>query len=72
MLIEVREAVFGYGKRSVIAVNELSLEEGQALGIFGPNGSGKTTLVRGVSGLMQQRTASESLSRPSDCLRSAA
>ena len=52
MHIEVTGAVFGYGKRPVVQVDELHLRPGRSLGIFGPNGSGKTTLVRGISGLL--------------------
>ncbi len=51
-LIEVRNAVFGYGGRPVVQVEQLELFRGQCLGIFGPNGSGKTTLVRGITGLL--------------------
>jgi zinc transport system ATP-binding protein len=51
-LIEVNNAVFGYGGRPVVAVDRLALSRGQCLGIFGPNGSGKTTLVRGITGLL--------------------
>jgi ABC-type Mn2+/Zn2+ transport system ATPase subunit len=51
-LIEVRDAVFGYGSKAIVRVEEFSLCRGQCLGIFGPNGSGKTTLVRGVTGLL--------------------
>src|SRR3954453_4971670 len=52
MLIEVPNAVFGYVKRPVVRVDNLSLKEGRSLGLFGPNGSGKTTLVRGLMGLV--------------------
>ena len=52
MLIEVPHAVFGYGKRAVVRVDNLRLAEGRSLGLFGPNGSGKTTLVRGLMGLL--------------------
>jgi len=52
MLIEVHDAVFGYGHRAVVKVDELRLNRGTCLGIFGPNGSGKTTLVRGITGLL--------------------
>jgi len=51
-LIEVNDAVFGYGGRAVVRVAHLELARGQCLGIFGPNGSGKTTLVRGITGLL--------------------
>jgi ABC-type Mn2+/Zn2+ transport system ATPase subunit len=52
MLVEVPHGVFGYGKRPVVHVDNLRLEEGRSLGLFGPNGSGKTTLVRGLMGLL--------------------
>jgi ABC-type Mn2+/Zn2+ transport system ATPase subunit len=52
MLINAREAVFGYGARPVVQVTALHLHAGQCLGMFGPNGSGKTTLVRGLAGLL--------------------
>src|SRR6476469_3141116 len=51
-LIEVRDAVFGYGGRAVVRVDQLDVERGKCLGIFGPNGAGKTTLVRGITGLL--------------------
>lgn len=51
-LIQVENAVFGYGGRPVVRVERLDLSHGQCLGIFGPNGSGKTTLVRGITGLL--------------------
>ena len=51
-LIEVRDAVFGYGSKAIVRVEEFGLSRGQCVGIFGPNGSGKTTLVRGVTGLL--------------------
>jgi ABC-type Mn2+/Zn2+ transport system ATPase subunit len=52
MLINLTNCLFGYEKRPVVAVDELRIEPGHCLGIFGPNGSGKTTLVRGMTGLL--------------------
>ncbi len=52
MLIEVPDAVFGYVKRPVVRLDNLALQDGRSLGLFGPNGSGKTTLVRGLMGLL--------------------
>ena len=53
MLIEVRQASFGYSGRPVVRIDYLALRAGLCLGIFGPNGSGKTTLVRGMVGLLK-------------------
>jgi ABC-type Mn2+/Zn2+ transport system ATPase subunit len=52
MLANATNALFGYGKRPVVRVDQLHVHAGRSLGIFGPNGSGKTTLVRGISGLL--------------------
>src|SRR5688500_9755301 len=53
MVIEVRNAVFGYRDRRVVRVEALRLESGKCLGVYGPNGSGKTTLLRGLTGLLR-------------------
>jgi ABC-type Mn2+/Zn2+ transport system ATPase subunit len=52
MLVKVEQAIFGYGSRAVVRVDQLAVLPGRALGIFGPNGAGKTTLIRGVTGLL--------------------
>ena len=51
-LIQVQNAMFGYGRKPVVRVDSLELQFGKCLGIFGPNGAGKTTLVRGITGLL--------------------
>ena len=53
MLVEVRDALFGYRERPVVRVEALVLRAARCLGIFGPNGAGKTTLVRGMTGLIE-------------------
>lgn len=52
MLIELKQAEFGYDSRPVVRVASIELRAGCSLGIFGANGAGKTTLVRGISGLL--------------------
>jgi ABC-type Mn2+/Zn2+ transport system ATPase subunit len=52
MLINLTNCLFGYEKRPIVALDELRVETGHCLGVFGPNGSGKTTLVRGMTGLL--------------------
>lgn len=38
-----------YGKREVLSINDLQIEEGHLYSILGPNGAGKTTLLRIMS-----------------------
>ena len=52
MLIDVRQAAFGYGAKVVVKVESLRLNSARCIGIFGPNGAGKTTLLRGLTGLL--------------------
>src|SRR5215210_3652276 len=53
MLVELRDAAFGYNRRAVVRANQLTMAPGECLGVYGPNGSGKTTLVRGLTGLLR-------------------
>ena len=50
-LLELREISFGYGERLIFSGLNLSLWEGQRIGLAGPNGAGKTTLLRLMLGL---------------------
>lgn len=54
-LIELNNVTFKYKKASTYALNNvnLSLNEGQIVGLLGPNGSGKTTLIKAVAGLLR-------------------
>lgn len=45
MLYELNNLKKIYGKRTVIDLPHLSVEEGQIVGLLGPNGAGKTTLL---------------------------
>ncbi len=53
ILLELKSAAFGYGKRPVISGVDLSVRTGDFLGIVGPNGAGKTTLLRGMIGQLK-------------------
>jgi iron complex transport system ATP-binding protein len=48
-VIEVRSLSLGYEGRVVVDGMDLSIEEGDMIGIVGPNGSGKSTLLRAMS-----------------------
>jgi ABC-type sugar transport system ATPase subunit len=51
--VELREVRKSYGTRTVLAIEELALPEGELLVLVGPSGSGKTTLLRVVAGLVR-------------------
>ncbi len=49
-LITVREITQSFGPRTLFAGLNLTVAEGDRIGVIGPNGSGKTTLLRILSG----------------------
>lgn len=51
-LVEIRNLSAAYGRHTVLHDVNLTLREGDFLGIIGPNGGGKTTLVRCILGLL--------------------
>lgn len=51
-MIEIKDAVSGYGKKTVINKLSLEIEKGGVLSIIGPNGSGKSTLLKTVAGVI--------------------
>ena len=51
-LVDVIDAAFGYGQRTIIRAGSLCVQAGLCLGLYGPNGVGKSTLVRGIVGLL--------------------
>ncbi|HEY9857468.1 MAG TPA: metal ABC transporter ATP-binding protein [Stenomitos sp.] len=48
--VELRQAKLGYPHHTVLESVDLTLSEGDFLGIVGPNGAGKTTLLRTLLG----------------------
>lgn len=46
MIIDVEDLSFSYGENQVLDSINMSVREGDLLGLVGPNGSGKTTLVK--------------------------
>lgn len=53
MLLEMREVVAGYGKKTVLRRISLEMAEEEVVAIIGHNGAGKTTLLRAIFGLLR-------------------
>ena len=51
VLVEMDHVSFKYDKEWVVKDVDLSINEGQFLGLVGPNGSGKSTLIKLMLGL---------------------
>jgi len=54
-LYRVENLDFSYGEDPVLKGINLTIEEGDFVGILGPNGSGKSTLLKVMSGLLQPK-----------------
>lgn len=52
MILEVKNAVCGYGTKKVVENISLSVETGEILCLLGPNGVGKTTFFKSILGLL--------------------
>lgn len=62
-LIDARGIYKRYGRRTVLAQIDLTVEPEEIVTVIGPNGSGKTTLLRVLLGL-EQPTQGELIRRP--------
>ncbi len=51
-LFRLEDVSFAYGEELVLKNIDLTVEEGDFIGILGPNGSGKSTLLKVMSGLL--------------------
>ncbi|HUX22155.1 MAG TPA: ATP-binding cassette domain-containing protein [Spirochaetia bacterium] len=49
--LEVRELVRSFGGLVAVGGVDLSIEEGEIVGLIGPNGAGKSTLINVISGI---------------------
>lgn len=53
MILEIKNASFGYGKNVILDNISLTAEKGDLIAILGPNGAGKTTLIRCMLGFLK-------------------
>jgi len=51
-MLELRELRIGYGRTEVVHGVDLSVDEGEAIGMIGPNGAGKSSILRSICGLV--------------------
>ncbi len=52
-LIEIKDLTFGYDKTPILEKVNLTVLQGEFIGIFGPNGGGKTTFLRLLMGFLK-------------------
>ena len=52
-ILAFEHADLGYGRRTVLIDLNLTLNEGDFLGIVGPNGAGKTTILKAMLGILK-------------------
>lgn len=64
-LIRMTNVALGYGPHTVLRIDNLTIEQGDAWFLLGPNGAGKTTLLRAALGLID--TQAGALTRHDDC-----
>lgn len=61
MELVAKNVVKAYGQRCAVNCAELSIKQGEILGLVGPNGSGKSTLLKLISGRLTQTSGHFSL-----------
>jgi branched-chain amino acid transport system ATP-binding protein len=52
-MLELREVRIGYGPSEVVHGVDLSVGQGEVVGMIGPNGAGKSSILRAVCGLVR-------------------
>jgi branched-chain amino acid transport system ATP-binding protein len=52
-MLELRDLRLGYGPIEVVHGVDLSVGEGEAVGMIGPNGAGKSSILRSICGLLR-------------------
>jgi ABC-type Mn2+/Zn2+ transport system ATPase subunit len=51
--IDIRNVVLGYDGKPVLPVMNLTVNQGDFLGVVGPNGAGKSTFLKAILGLLK-------------------
>ncbi len=59
-MLELREIRVGYGRIEVVHGVDLSVGQGEVVGMIGPNGAGKSSILRSICGLVRP-TSGETL-----------
>lgn len=53
-MIKITNLIKKYGDRVVLDIDNLTVNNGEAVAVIGPNGSGKSTLLKILSGIIKQ------------------
>lgn len=56
MLLQLKDAVSGYGEGEVLHGVSLEVDHGEMVSLIGPNGAGKSTIFRTISGLLKLKS----------------
>ena len=62
MRIDINNLTKVYGKKTVVSIDSLKIDEGDFLGLVGNNGAGKTTFFRMIVDLVKADGGNVSLS----------
>ncbi len=53
--IEIRNLKFSYGEHAVLDIDEINVNEGEVVFLYGPSGSGKSTLLELIAGVLKSQ-----------------
>ncbi|MGC6769391.1 ABC transporter ATP-binding protein [Enterococcus sp. LJL128] len=56
MYLSIRNLTLFFGEKQILAVDEMTIEQGELVTLLGPSGCGKSTLLRCITGLEQPKT----------------